>query len=459
MPIQSINPVDGSVERVWAEMSDADLDQALTAGTRAQEFWATLPFDERALPIRALAHQLEERAESLARLMAVEMGKPLPQGRAEVAKCALMCRWAGNEAAAHLADSFVDLDSERALLTHRPLGLVLAVMPWNFPLWQVLRCLAPVLMAGNGMLLKHAPGVQGCADAIAAMVRDAGLPAGLFANLVIDEHRVGRLIARPEVAAVTLTGSTRAGSTVASAAGDALKKCVLELGGSDAYVVLKDADLELAVSCCVESRMQNSGQSCIAAKRFIVVESVREEFTQRLVGLMEAQRWGNPLGLEPIDLGPLARRDLRDALHEQVIGSVQSGARLLLGGEVPDGAGAFYPPTVLADVQPGMPAFDEETFGPVAAVVPAHDESDAFRLANATPFGLGAALFTADVARGLGLAAAHLQAGNCAVNTMVSSDPRLPFGGVKASGFGRELGASGFLEFVNVKTVRVPFSG
>ena len=458
MPIESVNPADDTVLRVWPEMSDADLDATLTAAIGAQEFWAGLPFDERALPLRALSEQFEQREAELAHLMAQEMGKPLPQGRAEVVKCASACRWMSESAASYLADEYVELDGERVLLTYRPLGLVLAVMPWNFPFWQVIRCLAPTLMAGNGMLLKHAPTVQGCAEAMEEMARDAGLPVGLFANLTLDEHRVGRLVARPEVAAVSLTGSTRAGSTVAAAAGDALKKCVLELGGSDPYVVLEDADVALAVQCCAASRLQNSGQSCIAAKRFIVVDAVREDFTARLVDLMNSQSWGDPLGPNPVDIGPLARRDLRDTLHEQVRKSVLSGARLLLGGELPEGPGAYYPPTVLTGVQPGMPAFDEETFGPVAAVVPAADEEHAFRLANATPFGLGAAVFTADATRGARLAVDHFHAGNCAVNTMVMSDPRVPFGGIKASGFGRELGAIGFREFTNVKTVRLPMA-
>ena len=456
MPIESVNPANDTVLRVWSEMSEADLDVTLMAASQAQEFWASLPFEERALPLQALSEQFEQREAELAHLMAQEMGKPLPQGRAEVLKCASACRWVSENAADCLVDDFVDLDGERVLLTYRPLGLVLAVMPWNFPFWQVIRCLAPASMAGNGMLLKHAPSVQGCAEAMAEMTRDAGLPEGLFANLTLDEDRVGRLVARPEVAAVSLTGSTRAGSTVAAAAGDALKKCVLELGGSDPYVVLEDADIDLAVQCCAKSRLQNSGQSCIAAKRFIVVDAVRKDFTARLVAFMESQSWGDPLGADPVDIGPLARRDLRDALHEQVRKSVLSGARLLLGGKVPDGPGAYYPPTVLAGVQPGMPAFDEETFGPVAAVVPAVDEEHAFGLANATPFGLGAAIFTADAERGARLAADHFQVGNCAVNTMVMSDPRIPFGGIKASGFGRELGANGFREFTNLKTVRFP---
>ncbi len=457
MPIQTINPANGAVLRVWEEASDAELDRVLSVAARAQAFWATLPFDERALPLRAIAAELEDRIEALARLMAEEMGKPLPQGRAEIQKCAGACRYAADHAAEHLADETVDLGGEQSgRVLYRPLGLVLAVMPWNFPFWQVLRCLGPAVMAGNGMLLKHAPGVQGCAAAVEDLVRAAGLPDGLFANLVIDEHRVGRLVARPEVAAVTLTGSTRAGSAVASAAGDALKKCVLELGGSDPYLVLADADVDLAARTCVASRLQNTGQSCIAAKRFVVVEKVREEFTERVVEEMAGKRFGDPLGPEPVDLGPLARVDLRDAVHAQVVRSVEAGARLLLGGEVPAGDGAFYPPTVLEGVAPGMAAFDEEVFGPVAAIVPARDEAEAIRLANATPYGLGAAVFTADVARGRRIATEQLQAGNCAVNAMVASDARLPFGGVKASGFGRELGAQGFREFVNVLSLRTP---
>lgn len=327
-------------------------------------------------------------------------------------------------------------------------------MPWNFPLWQVVRCAAPTLVAGNALLLKHAENVQGCAEALVALFRDAGLPAELFPNLALGLEQLPALIRDRRVAAVTLTGSTRAGRAVAEVAGSALKKCVLELGGSDAYLVLADADLALAAHTCVTSRLVNGGQSCIAAKRFVVLESVRAEFTARVVAEMGAKSMGDPR--TAVDVGPMARADLRAALHAQVRHSIERGARCLLGGEIPPGPGFFYPPTVLADVAPGQPAYAEELFGPAAAILAARDEADAVRLANDTSFGLGAAVFTADVERGLRLAREQLQAGSVFVNDLVRSDPRLPFGGIKDSGFGRELASFGLREFVNVKTVVAP---
>jgi succinate-semialdehyde dehydrogenase/glutarate-semialdehyde dehydrogenase len=310
-------------------------------------------------------------------------------------------------------------------------------------------------MAGNTALLKHASNVQGCARAIESLLRRAGLPPDAFINLAVEGAAVAALVARPQVAAVTLTGSTAAGRAVGRAAGEALKKSVLELGGSDPYVVLADADVERAAESCVASRLINTGQSCIAAKRFIVVEPVRARFTEAVVERMRAATQGPPLLQPDVALGPQARADLRDELHAQVEGSVARGARLLLGGRRPPGEGAFYPATVLDEVRPGQPAFDEETFGPVAAIVPARDEDQAFALANASVFGLGAALFTADAERGARLAEQRLEAGSCCVNDFVRSDPRLPFGGIKASGYGRELGTFGLREFVNVKTICV----
>jgi succinate-semialdehyde dehydrogenase/glutarate-semialdehyde dehydrogenase len=387
--------------------------------------------------------------------MAEEMGKPLAQGRGEVEKCAWVCEHYAAHAAAFLAEEPVDTGTGTSFVAYRPLGTVLAIMPWNFPFWQVFRFAAPTLMAGNAGLLKHAPNVQGCADAIEGVFRDAELPSGLFSSLVLDVGPVSALIARPEIAAVTLTGSTRAGRAVGEAAGRALKPSVLELGGSDPYVILEDADLERAADACVASRLLNSGQSCIAAKRFVVVAPVRKAFTEALVERMRAKTWGDPLADESVDLGPLARPDLRDELHRQVTSSVAAGARLLLGGTVPPGPGAFYPPTVLDRVVPGVPVYHEETFGPVASIVEAQDEDDALRIANDTAFGLGGAIWTRDLVRGRRLAAERLEAGCCVVNDYVKSDPRLPFGGIKESGYGRELASHGIREFVNVKAVSV----
>jgi succinate-semialdehyde dehydrogenase/glutarate-semialdehyde dehydrogenase len=326
-------------------------------------------------------------------------------------------------------------------------------MPWNFPLWQVFRFAAPALMAGNVGVLKHASNVPGCALAIESIFQEAGFPDDVFRTLLIGSTQVQAVIEHPLIRAVTLTGSTPAGKAVASQAGAVLKKTVLELGGSDAYVILEDADLEAAVTTCVNSRLINAGQSCIAAKRFVVVKPILEAFTARFVDLMKSKKVGDPL-TEGTEVGPQARHDLRDSLHKQVRTSIERGASLLLGGEIPPGEGAFYPPTVLTQVKPGMPAYDEELFGPVAAIIEAKDEDDAVRIANDTVFGLGAAVFTKDAARGERVAR-RLEAGATFVNALVASDPRLPFGGIKESGYGRELGTYGIKEFVNIKTVVV----
>lgn len=452
--ITAINPADGTPIGSYEPMSAADLRAALREAGEAFERWHRTSFAERASLMRAAAGVLRERVETLARLMAVEMGKPLAQGRTEVEKCVWVCEYYAEHAAGFLADEPVETDATRSLVAYRPLGAVLAVMPWNFPFWQLFRFAAPTLMAGNVGLLKHASSVPGCALAVEAVFRDAGFPAGVFRTLLIDHVQLKSVIRHEAVRAVTLTGSTAAGRAVAKLAGDRLKKSVLELGGSDPYLMLEDADLELAVETCATSRLINSGQSCIAAKRFIVVDAVREEFERRFVMRMGRVRMGNPL--EPgIELGPQARRDLRDELHAQVVASIAKGARCLLGGTLPEGPGAFYPPTVLTDVRKGMAAYSEELFGPVASIIPVKSEKAAIKVANDTVFGLGAAVFTRDVARGERIATEELLAGSCFVNSLVKSDPRLPFGGVRESGYGRELSAHGIREFVNVKTIYV----
>ena len=451
--MQSIDPTTGEVIATYDETSEAEVERALAGAVEAQAGWREADFGERAERLREAGRLLREEAGGLAELMAAEMGKPLAQGRGEAEKCAWVCEHYAAEAAGLLADEVVESDAGRSYVAFRPLGTVLAVMPWNFPLWQVFRFAAPALMAGNAGLLKHASNVSGCALAIEDLLRRAGLPAGLFRALLVGSDRVGGILEDERVAAVTLTGSTPAGRAVAAKAGELVKKSVLELGGSDPYLVLADAELEATVETCVAARLVNSGQSCIAAKRFVVVEEVLEPFLERFVAAMEAKVMGDPR--EDVDLGPQARRDLRDDLHRQVEESVGAGARLLLGGNIPDGPGAFYPPTVLADVVPGMPAWDEELFGPVAAVIAARDERHAVAIANGTSFGLGAAVFSADVERAERIARDELEAGACFVNAFVRSDPRLPFGGIKESGYGRELGAFGIREFVNVKTVWV----
>jgi succinate-semialdehyde dehydrogenase/glutarate-semialdehyde dehydrogenase len=454
MALKSVNPMNGELILEYPEDSEEDVRTALLEASRAFAGWRSTTFAVRAQKMRAAADRIDARREDLARLMALEMGKPLVPGRAELDKCASTCRFYADSAEPFLANETVETEASNSFIAYNPLGAVLAVMPWNFPFWQVFRFAAPALMAGNVGLLKHASNVSGCALAIQEIFREAGFPEPAFRTLLVGSERVGPIIDSPAVRAVTLTGSTPAGQSVASRAGHALKKTVLELGGSDPYVVLEDADLELAAEACVTSRLINSGQSCIAAKRFIVVEPVRKRFEELFVEKMRSKKMGDPL--EPgTELGPLARHDLRDSVHKQVEETVRAGARVLLGGKPLEGKGAFYPPTVLADVRKGMVAFDEEVFGPVAAIIPARDEEEAVKLANDSPFGLGAAVFTRDLERGERIAAHALEAGNCFVNAIVRSDPRLPFGGIKESGYGRELSHLGIREFVNIKTVYV----
>jgi succinate-semialdehyde dehydrogenase / glutarate-semialdehyde dehydrogenase len=449
-----VSPATGETLRVVQGHDDAAVEARLAGATCAQHAWARVPPWERAALMRRAADLLRARKDELAVLMANEMGKPLREGRAEAEKCAWAADYYAEHAHAMLARAPEETEATESFVAFRPLGVVLAVMPWNFPLWQVVRFAAPALMAGNAGLLKHASNVPGCALAVESIFRDAGFPAGLFQAVLIHSDRVGALIDDARIAAVTLTGSTPAGMAVAERAGARVKKCVLELGGSDPYVVLEDADLAQAAEACAKSRLVNGGQSCIAAKRFVVVHAVFDEFVERFLPAMRRPIMGDPLD-EATEIGPQARVDLRDALHQQVMESVERGARLLLGGEIPKGRGAFYPPTVLVDVTAGMPAYDEELFGPVAAVIRAMDEAHAIRIANDTSFGLGAAVFTRDVARGRRIAEEELEAGVCFVNDFVKSDPRLPFGGIKESGFGRELGTFGIRELVNVKTVVV----
>jgi succinate-semialdehyde dehydrogenase/glutarate-semialdehyde dehydrogenase len=404
--------------------------------------------------MRAAAAVLDRRREEFASLMAEETGKPVAIGRAEIDKCIFNCKHFASEAAGYLARQPVAIKDVDAFITFSPLGVVLAVMPWNFPFSQVFRCAAPTLMAGNVMLLKHASNVPGSALAIEEVFREAGFPSGVFRTLLIPSSGVKEVIENPDVAAVTLTGSVAAGRSVATAAGAVLKKCVLELGGSDAYLVLEDADIEAAALVCATARMVNSGQSCIAGKRFVVVASVSADFEKALIKQMQNYQMGDPLD-EATNLGPIVSIEARDRLHAQVNSSIEGGARVILGGQIPDRPGAWYPPTVLTGVGPGQPAYDEEVFGPIAAVIVAANEADAIRIANDSPFGLGSGVLTSNLARGERIAAEELEAGTSFVNENVRSDPRMPFGGVKESGFGREGGEMGIREFVNVKSVHV----
>ena len=454
MTLESVNPASGEIIATYTEMTAIEVNEIIGACHETHLDWRETSFQTRAAHLKSAVALLRERGESLAELMTREMGKPIVQSRAEVEKCAWVCEYYADHAESFLAHQIIETDAHKSFVAFEPLGPILAIMPWNFPLWQVFRFAAPALMAGNTGILKHASNVQGCALAIEEIFRQAGYPENAFRTLVIGSAAVEPVIVHPLVKAVTLTGSTPAGQAVAGQAGAVLKKTVLELGGSDPYVILEDADLVGAVESCVAGRLLNTGQSCIAAKRFIVPRAICQEFEETCVRLMATKKMGDPMD-DASDLGPMARADLRDELHEQVARSLDQGARCLLGGEIPVGPGAFYPATVLTDVAAGMPAYTEELFGPVAAIIPVEDEDEAIRVANDTVFGLGAAVFTRNRERGEEIATHRLEAGSCFVNTFVKSDPRLPFGGIKGSGYGRELGPFGIREFVNIKTVYI----
>lgn len=449
--MESVNPHTGQIVQTYEAHTDELINEQLQASDIAFQNWRKTSFSDRAKLMHAAAALLRDRENQLAVQMAEEMGKVIKDGIAEARKCADCCDFYAENAYRFLQKQLVESEAEESYVAYDPLGVILAIMPWNFPFWQVFRFAAPALMAGNTGVLKHASNVTGCALAIQAIFRDAGFPENVFTVILAESARVERLIRHPLVRAVTLTGSTPAGRSVASIAGSELKKSVLELGGSDAYLVLEDADLDVAVETCVQSRLINAGQSCIAAKRFIVVRQLFREFERRYVEKFSAIRYGDPKDAAS-HIGPMARVNLRDQVHEQVMQSVAQGARLRVGGTVPDGPGAYYPPTVLSGVQPGMTAFDEEIFGPVAALIEAEDEQHAITLANQSVFGLGSAIFSADKTRADQIAR-EIQAGSVFVNALVKSDPRLPFGGVKQSGYGRELSWFGIQEFVNVKTV------
>ncbi len=451
--MRSVNPATEETIREYPDHSLVEVDEKLDLALSAFDFWRRTSFEERGLLMKRAAETLRRRKAEFAALMTAEMGKVIVQAEAEVEKCAWVCEHDAEKAAAYLAPEEAATDASRSYVRFDPLGPVLAVMPWNFPLWQVFRFAAPALMAGNVGLLKHASNVPGCALAIEEVFREAGFPKGAFQTLLVGSSVVEGLVRHPAVAAVTLTGSDPAGRSVAAAAGAVLKKTVLELGGSDPFVVLKDADVEKAARIAAQARCINNGQSCIAAKRFIVEAPVFDAFERAFVTAMSSLSVGDPMDRKT-DVGPLARQDLLEDLHDQVHRSLKGGAVLKCGGKRLPIRGFFYPPTVLSRVEPGMAAFEEETFGPVAALVRAEDADHAVVLANASAFGLGASLWTADVALAQRLVP-EFQAGSVFVNGMVKSDPRLPFGGVKLSGYGRELSAFGIREFVNVKTVWV----
>lgn len=454
MTIQSINPATGENIKSYTLHTDQEVSNKIDQVHQAWLLWKETSFEQRSTLLNKMADVLISRKDELAKLMALEMGKPVTQGIAEVEKCAAVCRYYADHAKDQLADMVIETEASKSFVAFKPLGVVLAVMPWNYPFWQVFRFLAPALAAGNCGVLKHASNVPGCALAIEDVVKQAGFPEHVFKTLLISSQAVEKVIEHKHIKAVTLTGSNAAGSKVAQKAGELIKKTVLELGGSDSYVVLEDADLDLAVKACVDGRLLNSGQSCIAAKRFIVVKPLIEQFTVKYIKQMRAKIMGDPMDTKT-EVGPQARVDLRNELHKQVTDSIKAGAVCELGGKIPDEKTAFYPPTVLTNVKKGMPAFDEELFGPVAAIIEANDEAHAIELANDSTFGLGGAVFTNDIKRGEYIAANLMQSGSCFVNAFVKSDPRLPFGGIKQSGYGRELSIFGIREFVNIKTVYI----
>ncbi|MCH8567467.1 MAG: NAD-dependent succinate-semialdehyde dehydrogenase [Balneolales bacterium] len=454
MGFKTVNPCTGELVREYENHTKAETEQRIQNNFRAFSQWRKESLEVRAGLFEQLAKLLESKKSELAALITLEMGKVKGEAVSEIEKCAWVCRYYAEKASDFLEPETIETDASKSYVTYTPLGPVLAIMPWNFPFWQVFRYAAPNLMAGNAALLKHAPNVPGCALAIEELFKEAGFPEHLLCTLFVSDEATEAVIAHDLIRAVTLTGSTAAGRKVAATAGKHLKKTVLELGGSDAYLILDDADIELAATACATSRLLNAGQSCIAAKRFIVANSCFDAFADALQAEMSKKSMGAPDDASS-GIGPMAREDLRTQLHQQVTESVKAGARILLGCEMPAGAGSFYPPSILSDVQPGMPAFDEELFGPVAALIRAESTEKAVELANKSSYGLGAAVFGSDVARAEKIASQLLDAGSCFVNDFVRSDPRLPFGGIKNSGYGRELGIWGMREFVNIKTVSV----
>ena len=454
MNLISINPANNKKINSYEEISKDSINQIIDSSFNTFLEWRNKSFSYRAKKMRHLAELLKQKKDLLGLLMTKEMGKPIKQSIAEAEKCAWVCEYYADNAEKFLSQKEIPTGSTKSFISFQPIGIVLAIMPWNFPFWQVFRFASPALMAGNVGILKHASNVQGCAIEIEKLFLEAGFPKFAFSNLVIGSKKVSNVIKNSKISAVTLTGSTPAGKSVASLAGSLLKKTVLELGGNDPYVILEDADLDNAVKSCIAGRMLNAGQSCIAAKRFIVVQSCLKEFIDKVHNEIKKMKMGDPINPD-INIGPMVNNIARDELHQQVLISIEKGTKLLFGGKIPQLDGAFYPPTLLVNVEPGMPAFDDELFGPVAVVISAKDQSHAIELANKTNFGLGAAIFTRDLDKGENIATKELEAGSCFVNDFVKSDPRLPFGGIKESGYGRELSEFGIQEFVNIKSVVV----
>ena len=446
-----INPATEEEIASYDRLSKSEATSRIATAHQTFQNWKKTSLDERITLMRKLADIFDQNKETYAKMATQEMGKTIGQARSEIEKCAMICRYYADNIHTLVKDDMVATEATKSYVTFQPLGVILAVMPWNFPFYQVIRFAVPAVMAGNTGVLKHASNVQGCAMALENAFAKAGFPKGVFTNLNIASDAVENVIENDHIVAVTLTGSDPAGRSVASIAGKHLKKTVLELGGSDAYIVLDDADLDKATDLATYGRLQNNGQTCIAAKRFVVLASIYDEFITQYTQKMEAATMGDPLD-ENTYYGPMARVDLRDELHEQVEETIAQGGRLVTGGKIPKQKGAYYPATILADLTPGMTGFDQELFGPVASVIKAKDEEEAIRLANNSQFGLGSGVITGDSLRGEQIAL-RLEAGNSFVNKLVASDPRLPFGGIKTSGYGRELAKYGIREFMNTKSI------
>jgi succinate-semialdehyde dehydrogenase / glutarate-semialdehyde dehydrogenase len=456
MSIQTINPATAKVIETYEEMAEPTVNGIIESTHTAYLAWRETGFSERKKCMLQSAALLRKNQKQYATLLSNEMGKPISAAIAEIEKCASVCEYYAQHAEDLLKPRVITTEMKQSQVVYRPLGIIFAIMPWNFPFWQVFRFAAPNLMAGNAGLLSHAPISTGTALAIESLLKEAGFPENLFRSLIINNDVAAFTIKHPKIVAVTLTGSERAGSAVGATAAGALKKVVLELGGSDPYVILADADLELAAEECVLSRMNNTGQVCISAKRLIIVDAVYDAFEKMIIEKVKRYKMADPMD-ENTNFGPMARADLRDEVHQQVQECLQKGASLITGGEIPQRTGFYYPPTILNHVTKGMPAYDEEIFGPVIGLIRVKDENEAIEIANDSRFGLAGAVFTKDIEHGLDIATNKIHAGTCYVNGSVASDPRLPFGGIKSSGYGRELSQEGIHEFVNTKTIAVKY--
>ncbi len=454
MLLKSINPSSGEVVREYPEYQWEEIDNIIRNVHTAYKSWKITNLNYRIDKIKQLAKLLEIKKEGLSFTISVEMGKPITESRSEIDKCIWLCNYYCDNIDQFLKKQYIKTEASESYISFQPLGVILAIMPWNFPFWQVFRFAVPTILAGNTAVLKHASNVPSCAIAIEDLFNEADFPDDVFRTVLATNTKVERMIANKKISAVTLTGSTKAGQTVAQTAGKYLKKCVLELGGSDPYVVLDDANLNETVDICIKGRLLNTGQSCIGAKRFIITAGIYNDFESLFVEKMKAVTIGDPFD-ENNQLGPLARGYIREDLLSQVNKSISNGAQLLCGGNLPETPGFYFPATVLANVQPGQPAYNQELFGPAASLIKANDEHDAIRIANDTSFGLGAAVFTSDIEKGKHIAEYELEAGCCFVNDFVRSDPRLPFGGIKESGYGRELSLYGLQEFINIKTIYI----